>query len=34
MLVHQIIDGVSLNQNRGKLCFRNAVCTSTHPRSH
>jgi hypothetical protein len=34
MLIHQIIHGVSLYQNRGKLCFRSAVCTSTHSRSH
>jgi len=34
MLIHKVIDGVSLYQNRGKLCFRSAVCASTHPRSH
>ena len=34
MLVHQIIDGVSLNQNSGEFCFRTAACTRTHSRSH
>jgi len=34
MLIHQIVDGVSLNQNRGKFCFRSGSGVQTHTRFH